>query len=585
MYFRGSALENQLIEAVLAKADPESQCVVTADYAVNIFESSGLPKTTLGQIWELADPENNGFLTDTGVGVALRLIGWAQAGEKPREDLAQRAGPLPTLGSISVLALVLPKRAHQRIPQRSSRNLADTQARGFLDETDFIIGMFFIQAAMSGTLQIMPTSLPPGLYEQASGSTSRPFVEPLYTGSSSSSTSIFGFRSIAQSPTVSQAFASPEWAVSNDTKARSDSFFTRLDVQRRGWINNEVAATFMAQSQLPAPVLGRIWDLADVKKDGKLTADEFAVAMHLIDGKLAGREIPVELPASLVPPSLRTGTLATASTRSQDDVPKGSWSSDDTFQTVRWNPNETAFPSAPPTSARQNADLSKSQEELRRAENQLNTVRREREKIERELQDVQSKTQIVTEEIGETKAEIERFKHGTMLVNEELVVARRQLVNGESDRIQVLVDMNNAKKEFENAQGELESTNRKIAAKVLHRSTISTRPSTLPLGTTLASQLNMLLSGSDNIVQRRLVSDDRNCDHLSQGEKNPVGDSETEEGDAGPQTQNAGRGSLDFAAELLNIGSGDNVANYSDRSGNQGIRWNVKDADLLTCPD
>lgn len=161
---------------------------------------------------------------------------------------------------------------------------------------------------------------------------------------------------------------------------------------------------------------------------------------------------------------------------------------------------------------------------------------------------------------GETKAEIERFKHGTMLVNEELVVARRQLVNGESDRIQVLVDMDNAKKEFENAQGELESTNRKIAAKVLHRSTISTRPSTLPLGTTLASQLNMLLSGSDNIVQRRLVSDDRNCDHLSQGEKNPVGDSETEEGDAGPQTQNAGRGSLDFAAELLNIGGGDNVA-------------------------
>ena len=37
--------------------------------------------------------------------------------------------------------------------------------------------------------------------------------------------------------------------------------------------------------------------------DGKLTKEEFAVAMYLIRGKLEGKEIPNELPHSLIPPA------------------------------------------------------------------------------------------------------------------------------------------------------------------------------------------------------------------------------------------------------------------------------------------
>ena len=43
-------------------------------------------------------------------------------------------------------------------------------------------------------------------------------------------------------------------------------------------------------------------DLADINCDGKLTREEFAVAMYLIRGKLAGKEVPERLPPSLVPP-------------------------------------------------------------------------------------------------------------------------------------------------------------------------------------------------------------------------------------------------------------------------------------------
>ena len=46
-------------------------------------------------------------------------------------------------------------------------------------------------------------------------------------------------------------------------------------------------------------------DLADINNDGRLTRDGFAVAMHLIQGKLAGKDIPATLPPTLVPPSMR----------------------------------------------------------------------------------------------------------------------------------------------------------------------------------------------------------------------------------------------------------------------------------------
>jgi epidermal growth factor receptor substrate 15 len=51
-------------------------------------------------------------------------------------------------------------------------------------------------------------------------------------------------------------------------------------------------------------------DLADINNDGRLTRDGFAVAMHLIQGTLAGKEIPGSLPQSLIPPSMRTNGAA-----------------------------------------------------------------------------------------------------------------------------------------------------------------------------------------------------------------------------------------------------------------------------------
>lgn len=61
----------------------------------------------------------------------------------------------------------------------------------------------------------------------------------------------------------------------------------------------------MVKSKLPNSVLGKIWKLADIDKDGLLDMDEFALAMHLIQIKIDGHEIPSELPDHLLPPSKR----------------------------------------------------------------------------------------------------------------------------------------------------------------------------------------------------------------------------------------------------------------------------------------
>uniref|UniRef100_A0A671QCU8 EH domain-containing protein n=1 Tax=Sinocyclocheilus anshuiensis TaxID=1608454 RepID=A0A671QCU8_9TELE len=72
-----------------------------------------------------------------------------------------------------------------------------------------------------------------------------------------------------------------------------------------GSVTGANAKKEMVKSKLPNTVLGKIWKLADIDKDGMLDDEEFALANHLIKVKLEGHELPSELPAHLVPPSKR----------------------------------------------------------------------------------------------------------------------------------------------------------------------------------------------------------------------------------------------------------------------------------------
>uniref|UniRef100_A0A8R1HS72 Uncharacterized protein n=1 Tax=Caenorhabditis japonica TaxID=281687 RepID=A0A8R1HS72_CAEJA len=91
-----------------------------------------------------------------------------------------------------------------------------------------------------------------------------------------------------------------EWVV----KSQDETFESLGPV--KGLLAGRVAKEYMIKwSKLPNAVLSKIWKLADVDRDGHLDADEFALAVHFIQLKLEGHELPEQLPAHLVPPSKR----------------------------------------------------------------------------------------------------------------------------------------------------------------------------------------------------------------------------------------------------------------------------------------
>lgn len=95
----------------------------------------------------------------------------------------------------------------------------------------------------------------------------------------------------------------PDWVV-NKEKVKYDEIFETLNPVD-GKITGSSAKSEMMKSKLPNTILGKIWKLSDIDKDGFLDSEEFALAMHLINVKLGGHELPPELPEHLIPPSKR----------------------------------------------------------------------------------------------------------------------------------------------------------------------------------------------------------------------------------------------------------------------------------------
>jgi epidermal growth factor receptor substrate 15 len=85
--FVPSPEELALTDAILAQADAQILGIITGDVAVRVFTGAKLPPTVLGEIWNIADEENHGWLSRKGVAIAVRLIGHAQRGEKVTRSL------------------------------------------------------------------------------------------------------------------------------------------------------------------------------------------------------------------------------------------------------------------------------------------------------------------------------------------------------------------------------------------------------------------------------------------------------------------------------------------------------------------
>ena len=141
------ALVSQIL---LAQADFYKLDILPGDAAIKTFDGANLPRAVLGEIWNIADEDNNGWLPRKGVAIALRLMGWAQKGEKVSLELVHKrrraeiypfqtviltlpcpAGPLPTIDGITSITqqnIGIPKSPPPILPPLSVQESFEFQA-------------------------------------------------------------------------------------------------------------------------------------------------------------------------------------------------------------------------------------------------------------------------------------------------------------------------------------------------------------------------------------------------------------------------------------------------------------------------
>ncbi|KAH0566984.1 ralBP1-associated Eps domain-containing protein 1 isoform X2 [Cotesia glomerata] len=102
------------------------------------------------------------------------------------------------------------------------------------------------------------------------------------------------------------------WIISDEQRDYYAAQFSRLQPNPEGLLAGSIARTFFEKSRLPVAELRRIWQLADVTRDGALSLQEFYVAMHLVVLRRNHVPLPDSLPPSLAftltvpPPPLPT---------------------------------------------------------------------------------------------------------------------------------------------------------------------------------------------------------------------------------------------------------------------------------------
>jgi len=98
--------------------------------------------------------------------------------------------------------------------------------------------------------------------------------------------------------------AGEKWVVSQQEKQSYDNKFYSLQLHDGKADGGQLVSVLM-QYGLSKQILGNIWDLCDIDKDGKMDAEEFAIAMWIVENVKKGGTVPTELPPEYIPPGKR----------------------------------------------------------------------------------------------------------------------------------------------------------------------------------------------------------------------------------------------------------------------------------------
>ncbi|CAF3438151.1 unnamed protein product [Rotaria socialis] len=196
-------------------------------------------------------------------------------------------------------------------------DLSDITADGRLDKREFTIACHLISSQVQKKVPL-PQALPPTLLSDAIAITANGMSNPMpafplpITGAFNNwSASI---TPLVSGPPIKTVVVPPAPLTAAVRSKYLQKFHSLVDVTKtNGFMTGLQARNILQQSGLSQTLLHQIWNLADHDKDGRLTADEFVVAMHCCDVVRAGQILPSRLPDEWLPANTaqleRTGTL------------------------------------------------------------------------------------------------------------------------------------------------------------------------------------------------------------------------------------------------------------------------------------
>lgn len=315
-------------------------------------------------------------------------------------------------------------------------SLADVDADGRMDINEFSIALHLIALKLKGVE--VPRTLPQSLkilVEPPPAFAAFGNEKPINTPASMKTTSpLVSSNSISPSTSVTSKMSSSgqpsnvEWAIPQQSKLKYTQIFNSHDRSRTGFLTGVQARNILMESKLPQVKLAQVWNLADVDADGRLTCEEFVLAMHLIDRARMNEVLPTKLSLDLVPPSYRrTSTSGTLSHTSsvEDNPPEMSdlgGLSKSSFEDKRRENFEKGQAELDRRRAAMAEQQKREREERERKEREENMRKeKERQEVERKKQEELERAQ---QRLREQELEKEEAKRRTMEVRE---LARKEM--------------------------------------------------------------------------------------------------------------------------------------------------------------